>query len=208
MHSSRLPTACFSCLLRDFSRGGGSAWGVSAQGGIHPIPNCMLGYTHPIVNRMTGMCKNITLPQIRLRAIKTQYSVIASCSRSVAVNHPLFNKDSRQSSALTAWFGRQCFIISTCPFLWASPIPSPIGLFPTPLRRRLHPRFPIPYPIGLPHSVNTDSRILTSLCNYWYFEVGAAPISFPSIEFFTHLQFPPILIYILYNNLGQVCEFV
>ena len=151
----------------------------------------MLGYIHPLVNRMTDMCKNITLLQFRLRAVKTRYSIIASRSRSVAVNKPLFNKDIRHSSALTVWFWRQCVIISTCPFLRAPPPPCR----------------PISYPIGVPPPPN-DSRIPTSLCNYWYFEVGAAPISFPSVEFFPHLQFPPILIYILQNNLGQVCEFV
>ena len=35
-------------------------------------PRCMLGYTPPPhVNRMTDRCKNITLPQLRLRAVTT-----------------------------------------------------------------------------------------------------------------------------------------
>ena len=33
--------------------------------GIHTPAQCMLGYTHPPVNRMADRCKNITLPQLR-----------------------------------------------------------------------------------------------------------------------------------------------
>ena len=57
---------------------GGLARGVSAQGGCvcrgcvpggvcagGCLPQCMVGYTHTPVDRMTDACENITLPQLR-----------------------------------------------------------------------------------------------------------------------------------------------
>ena len=41
--------------------------GVSAQGRFCPDA-CW--YTHPLVNRITDRCKNITFPQFRLRTVK------------------------------------------------------------------------------------------------------------------------------------------
>ena len=50
--------------------------GVSAHGSTPPwadtpLPQCMLKYSHPLVNGITDRCKNITLPQLRLRAVIT-----------------------------------------------------------------------------------------------------------------------------------------
>ena len=67
---------------------------MSAQGGClpHPMPiaswdthtpaNCMLGYTPPPMNRMTGRCKNITLPPTLLaggKKIKQQSKLHLRC---------------------------------------------------------------------------------------------------------------------------------
>ena len=44
-----------------------SSRGVCVQGGVHPLP---------AENRMTDRCKNITFPQLRLRAVKTVHGLI------------------------------------------------------------------------------------------------------------------------------------
>ena len=56
MHSSRTRTV----------RGSGRPGGVSAQGG---------GVHLPPVNRITDRCKNITFPQLRLRAVNVKVNL-------------------------------------------------------------------------------------------------------------------------------------
>ena len=52
--SAAVTVSGVSCLW------GVSAWGYLPKWGVHPL-----------VNRMTDMCKNITFPQLRLRTVKT-----------------------------------------------------------------------------------------------------------------------------------------
>ena len=80
MHSSRMRTARFSGRLREegvvvcVCLGGcikacnGQAGVCRGCGGVHP---CSLhaGIHIPHVNRITDRCKNITFPQLRLRAV-------------------------------------------------------------------------------------------------------------------------------------------
>ena len=57
----------------EVSAGGVSAqWGGCAQGdvcwGVCP-GGCLPGGVHPLVDRMTGACENITFPQLLLRTV-------------------------------------------------------------------------------------------------------------------------------------------
>ena len=89
MNSSRMRTARLLAVSRSIPCifGGGSASGPgvciggpalgglhpggSASGGLNPGVVCIHGgvQTPPPVNRMTDRCKNITFPQLRLRAV-------------------------------------------------------------------------------------------------------------------------------------------
>ena len=73
MHPSRMRTVRYPgwCLTRVVSDQGGvclgvSAWRVSARVGVCPGGGCLLtGVVHlPPVDRMTGVCENITFPQL------------------------------------------------------------------------------------------------------------------------------------------------
>ena len=94
IHFSRMRTARFSCRL------GGVYVGVSAPGSVCP-DGCLprgtsaLGvYTpcplhagiHPPMNRITDRCKNITFPQLRLRAVKIE-SIVGTTQEIVSVFH-------------------------------------------------------------------------------------------------------------------------
>ena len=90
MHSSRMRTARLLTISQhELPRGGVPAWGgvparvgTPAVWGTYPGVYLLGGCTYqgylpifpplPPVNRMTGRCKNITLPKLRLRAVKSE----------------------------------------------------------------------------------------------------------------------------------------
>ena len=81
MHSSRMRTVRSSSRLLlggGFCLGGSARGGLSAQGRCQPggclpkgvcVSQHALGQTPSPPNRMTDTCKNITLPQLRLRTV-------------------------------------------------------------------------------------------------------------------------------------------
>ena len=109
MHSSRTRTARFKGHL--YRRGsaqrlgveGGVCRGCVSRGclpggsvqGVYTPAHCMLGYKRspPPENRMTDRCKNISFPQLRLRAVimDSQWILISGGSRISQTGEPIFD---------------------------------------------------------------------------------------------------------------------